>query len=94
MKKKNTTRVSETDWERVRNMRDEDIDFSDLPEVTPEMFANAIVRKGFKPLPNKQQITLRIDQDVITFFREQGQGYQTKINQLLRAYMDAHKAAR
>jgi uncharacterized protein (DUF4415 family) len=75
-------------------MRDEDIDFSDLPEVTPEMFANAIVRKGFKPLPNKQQITLRIDQDVITFFREQGQGYQTKINQLLRAYMDAHKAAR
>jgi uncharacterized protein (DUF4415 family) len=75
-------------------MRDDDIDFSDLPEVTPEMFANAIVRKGFKPLPSKQQITLRIDHDVITFFREQGQGYQTKINQLLRAYMDAHKAAR
>jgi len=94
MKKKNTTGVSETDWERVRNMRDDDIDFSDLPEVTPEMFANAIVRKGFKPLPSKQQITLRIDHDVITFFREQGQGYQTKINQLLRAYMDAHKAAR
>jgi len=94
MKKKNISKVSETDWERVRNMRDEDIEFSDLPELTPEMFANAIVRKGFKPLPNKQQITLRIDQDVITFFREQGQGYQTKINQLLRAYMDAHKAAR
>ncbi len=93
MKKKNS-KVSETDWERVRNMRDEDIDFSDLPEVTPEMFANAIVRKGFKPLPNKLQITLRIDQDVVSFFREQGQGYQTKINQLLRAYMDAHKAAR
>lgn len=94
MKKKNISKESETDWERVRNMRDEDIDFSDLPEVTPEMFANAIVRKGFKPLPAKQQITLRIDQDVINFFREQGQGYQTKINQLLRAYMDAHKAAR
>ena len=94
MKKKNISKESETDWERVRNMRDEDIDFSDLPEVTPEMFANAIVRKGFKPLPVKQQITLRIDQDVINFFREQGQGYQTKINQLLRAYMEAHKAAR
>lgn len=94
MKKKNISKESETDWERVRNMRDEDIDFSDLPELTPEMFANAIVRKGFKPLPNKQQITLRIDHDVISFFREQGQGYQTKINQLLRAYMDAHKAAR
>lgn len=86
--------MSETDWERVRNMRDEDIDFSDLPEVTPEMFANAIVRKGFKPVPPKQQVTLRIDDDVINFFRKQGQGYQTKINQLLRAYMEAHKAAR
>ena len=94
MKKKNITKESETDWERVSNMRDEDIDFSDLPEVTPEMFANAIVRRGWEPLPAKQQITLRIDRDVINFFREQGQGYQTKINQLLRAYMDAHKAAR
>jgi uncharacterized protein (DUF4415 family) len=94
MKKKNITKESETDWERVRNMQDEDIDLSDLPEVTPEMFANAIVRRGLQPLPAKQQITLRIDQDVINFFRGQGQGYQTKINQLLRAYMDAHKAAR
>jgi uncharacterized protein (DUF4415 family) len=75
-------------------MRDEDIDFTDLPEVTPEMFANAIVRKGFKPVPPKQQVTLRIDDEVITYFRQQGQGYQTKINQLLRAYMEAHKAAK
>ena len=94
MRKKNTTRKSETDWERVRKMRDEDIDYSDLPEVTPEMFAIAIVQKGFKPVPPKQQVTLRIDDEVITFFRKQGQGYQTKINQLLRAYMEAHKAAK
>ena len=94
MRKKNISKESETDWERVRSMRDEDIDLSDLPEVTPEMFANAIVRKGFKQPPTKQQITLRIDQDVIAFFREQGQGYQTKINQLLRAYMEAHRAAK
>ena len=94
MKIRNITRKSETDWERVREMRDEDIDFTDLPEVTPEMFANAIVRKGFKPVPPKQQVTLRIDDEVITYFRQQGQGYQTKINQLLRAYMEAHKAAK
>ena len=75
-------------------MKDDDIDFSDIPRTTPEFWANAVVRKGLKPLPVKQQITLRIDQDVIDFFREQGQGYQTKINHLLRAYMDAHKAAR
>lgn len=85
---------SETDWERIRNMRSEDIDLSDLPEVTPEMFAKAVIRKNFQPIPPKQQITLRIDDDVINFFRDQGRGYQTKINQLLRAYMEAHKAAR
>jgi uncharacterized protein (DUF4415 family) len=73
-------------------MRDEDIDLSDLPEVTPEMFAKAVVRKNFKPLPPKRQLTLRIDNDVVEFFKEQGRGYQTKINQLLRAYMEAHKA--
>ena len=92
MKNKSTLTQSGTDWERLRNMKDEDIDFSDIPRLTPEMFANAIVRKGFKPLPPKKQLTLRIDQDVIEFFRMQGQGYQTKINQLLRAYMEAHQA--
>ena len=94
MRKNNISKESETDWERVSSTRAEDIDLSDLPEVTPEMFANAIVRKGFKLAPTKQQITLRIDQDVIAFFREQGRGYQTKINQLLRAYMEAHRAAK
>jgi len=73
-------------------MKDEDIDFSDIPRLTPEMFANAVVRKNFKPVPRKQQLTLRIDQDVVDFFKKQGQGYQTKINQLLRAYMEAHNA--
>ncbi|MBV9240555.1 MAG: BrnA antitoxin family protein [Acidobacteria bacterium] len=75
-------------------MTDDDIDYSDIPPLTPEMFANAIVRKGLKPLPPKRQVTLRIDDDVITYFRDLGRGYQTKINQLLRAYMDAHKSAR
>lgn len=74
MKSKSTIIQSGTDWERLRNMKDEDIDFSDIPELAPEMFANAIVRKGFKPVPPKKQLTLRIDQDVIEFFRTQGQG--------------------
>jgi uncharacterized protein (DUF4415 family) len=87
-------KTSETDWERIRNMPDDEIDFSDLPELTPEMFANAVVRKNFKIIPKKRQLTLRIDQDVIAFFKEEGRGYQSRINQLLRAYMDAHKAAR
>ena len=94
MNKNFTSHRSETDWERVKNMKDEDIDFSDLPRLKPEMFAHGIVRKNFKIIPKKQQLTLRIDQDVIAFFKEEGRGYQTKINQLLRAYMDAHKATR
>jgi uncharacterized protein (DUF4415 family) len=76
----------------VDALKDEDIDFSDTPEVSPEMFARALVRRGLKPTARKVQLTLRLDSDVLEWFRKQGQGYQTKINALLRAYMDAHKA--
>lgn len=94
MKKNSTSNPSETDWERLKNMKDEDIDFSDIPRLTPEFFVSGIVRNNFKIIPKKRQLTLRIDQDVIAFFKEEGRGYQTKINQLLRAYMEAHKAGR
>ena len=92
MNKNNSIKISQTDWARIEAMTDEDIDFTDCPEITPEMWANGIVRKGLKPVPKKAQTTLRIDQDVLDFFKAQGHGYQTKINQLLRAYMEAHKA--
>lgn len=72
-------------------MQDEDIDLSDAPEITPEMFATAVVRRGLKPAPKKQQITMRVDVDVLDWFRTQGHGYQTKINALMRAYMEAHQ---
>lgn len=91
MKKSNTSNKSETDWKRIKTMKDEEIDFSDIPKVTPEMFARGILRKNLKPVIRKSQLTLRIDQDVIEFFKSQGRGYQTQINQLLRAYMEAHK---
>jgi uncharacterized protein (DUF4415 family) len=76
----------------VDALKDEDIDLSDTPEVSLEMFARSVVRRGLKPVPRKAQLTLRLDSDVLEWFRKQGQGYQTKINALLRAYMDAHKA--
>lgn len=81
-----------TDWERLDAMQNEDIDLSDIPEITPEMFARMVVRRGLKQPPVKQQITIRLDEDVLQWFREQGNGYQTRINALLRAYMDAHQA--
>ena len=91
MKKKSTTKKSETDWKRIDAMKDEDIDFSDIPELTPEMFARAVVRRNFVPIPRKKQLTLRIDGDVVDWFKEQGRGYQTRINALLRAYMNEHQ---
>lgn len=53
MKKKHISHNSQTNWDRVDKLRDEDIDFSDIPEVTPEMFAKAVLRKGLKPVSKK-----------------------------------------
>ena len=72
-------------------MTDEDIDLTDCPEITPEMFARAVVRRGLPTPPAKTQLTLRIDSDVVAWFRARGRGYQTQINALLRAYMEAHR---
>ena len=62
------------------------IDFSDSPELGPDFFAQAVHWPG-----KKKQITLRIDPDVLDFFRNSGRGYQTIINAVLRKYVDAHK---
>lgn len=84
---------SQTDWARIRAMRDTDIDFSDSPEITPDMFAKAIVQRGGQPVYRKTQLTLRVDRDVVDWFKGQGRGYQTRINALLRAYKEAHGKA-
>lgn len=91
MKKNVITKKSQTDWSRLQTMADGDIDLSDSPALTPDMFAQAVVRQGLPPALRKSQLTLRLDQDVLDWFRQQGQGYQTQINALLRAYMNAHK---
>jgi uncharacterized protein (DUF4415 family) len=75
-------------------MRDEDIDRSDIPETTPEWWAKAAVRWPPGGPPAKLQITLRLDADVLEWFRGRGKGYQTHINALLRSYMIAHEAHR
>ena len=83
---------SQTDLLRVDALTDDEIDFSDAPEVPTEMFARTIVRRGLKPVARKSQLTLRVDSDVLEWYKNQGAGYQTKINALLRAYMEAHGA--
>lgn len=72
-------------------MKDEDIDLSDNPELTPEMFARSVVRRGLEIVPRKVHLTLRVDNDVLEWYKKLGRGYQTQINALLRAYMNEHK---
>jgi uncharacterized protein (DUF4415 family) len=91
MNKQAISPESQTDWQRLDAQDDNDIDFSDCAEVDPAMFAQATVRKGLKPVSKKSQVTLRLDADVLSWFKAQGQGYQTRINALLRAYMEAHQ---
>jgi uncharacterized protein (DUF4415 family) len=83
---KNMKRPSRTDWKPIDAMRDEDIDYSDIPKQEADFFKNAIIWPG-----PKKQITLRVDPDVLTFFRKHGRGYQTTINAVLRKYMEARK---
>jgi len=80
----NTKRRSRTDWRRIDALRDEEIDYSDIPKLGPDFFKNAIVWPG-----PKKQITLRIDPDILKFFRKQGRGYQSTMNAVLRKYMEA-----
>jgi uncharacterized protein (DUF4415 family) len=66
------------------------IDTRDMPEVRDWSGA----RRGMLYRPVKQQITLRIDADVIEWFkarRRKGEGYQTKINRALREYVEQHR---
>jgi uncharacterized protein (DUF4415 family) len=93
MKRKTTLSKSQTNWKRIRAMKDSDIDLSDSPEFTPEMFSRGLVRAGLQPIKRKIQLTVRVDRDVLDWHRSRGRGYQTRINALLRAYMEASKAA-
>lgn len=69
--------------DRPDTLDDDAIDTSDIPEVTD--WSQAVVGKFYRPV--KTQVTLRIDADILEWFRSQGPGYQTAINHALRAHM-------
>lgn len=80
------SKTSKTDWKRLGEMKDQDIDTSEIPELGEDFFKNAELH-----IPAKQSVTIRLDADVLEWFKSQGTGYQTRINQLLRQYMQAHR---
>lgn len=81
------SKKSQTDWKRLETIPDEDIDCSDIPELGKEFWNNAVLVMPEK----KKAVSLRLDQEVVDYFKRQGKGYQTKINAVLKAYIQAHK---
>jgi uncharacterized protein (DUF4415 family) len=82
--------MSKTDLGRLRSARDSDIvRTSEHPEASLKHIVRGIARRGLKPLPPKASISLRVDRDVLEWFKAQGDGYQTRINAVLRAFRDA-----
>ncbi|MGA2252022.1 BrnA antitoxin family protein [Terracidiphilus sp.] len=88
----NPPEMTEEQMQRLREMRDEDIDFSDIPNQAGTTGWRRV--SDLVPSDNKSQITLRLDADVLAFFRSTGRRYQSRINAALREYMLAHKPAR
>ena len=84
-----STKKDRTDWERLRNMRDRDIDCSDIPDLAAFDWTDADII-----LPEaKTRMTIRIDTDIYQFFKGQGPRYQSRINAVLRAYMESQALA-
>jgi len=90
MKKPSSSRNSKTDLPRVRAMKGRQIKVSgEHPEADVRHIVRGIVRQGLKPVSSKTSISLRVDADVLDWFKAQGRGYQTRINAVLRAFKDA-----
>ena len=103
MKREHTVRYDpkkhkdRTDWDRVRRLTDEDIakavasDPDAAPLLTKEWFEQAQL---IPPLIKKKGVYLRLDQEVVDWFKQQGPRYQTRMNAVLRSFMKAHGSLR
>ena len=90
MKQRSSSKTSKTDWLRLRAMKDGDIKRSaNHPEASLKHVVGGIARQGLKPIAGKTSISLRVDANVLEWFKAQGPGYQTRINAVLKAFKDA-----
>jgi len=86
-KKPELTAAQKARLDALAAVPDEQIDYSDIPSKPDAVWSKSV------DFPHaKQQITLRIDGDILEFFRRMGTRYQTRINAVLRSYVEAHKA--
>ncbi len=87
MKAKFIRKKSKTDWDKLNSMSDSGIDYSDIPKLSKKIFQNGELRMP----KSKPLISIRLDSDILEWFKSLGTGYQTRINAVLRMYMDVHK---
>lgn len=73
--------------EALKALPDDSIDTSDIPELSAEVWSKGVQGHFYRPI--KKQVTVRIDADVLAWLQQQGKGYQTRINQILREAMTA-----
>ena len=79
-----------TDWDRLRREAEQGIE----PETDPDEGEFDWSRARVVMPASKTGVYMRLDDDIIAFFKEQGRGYQTRINAVLRGYMEAHRPSR
>jgi len=90
MKQKSSSRRSKTSFRRLRSMTDSDVRIlAEHPEIDLKHVARGIVRRGLKVVSPKASVSLRIDADVLEWFKSSGAGYQTRMNAVLRAFKEA-----
>jgi uncharacterized protein (DUF4415 family) len=82
--------ISETDWAKFDALKDEEIFITpEHPEADVHHVVRGIVRRGLQQVPPKTSVSLRLDTEVLDWFKAQGTGYQTRINAVLRAFKEA-----
>jgi uncharacterized protein (DUF4415 family) len=85
---------SRTDWDRVRAISEEEIEAATAGDPDAPPLDEAFWQEARVVLPRpirKKHTGLRIDEDVLAWFRAHGPGYQTRMNAVLRAYVEAQK---
>ena len=83
-------RDDRTDWKRLESMTEETIDEAARSDPDAQPTDAAFWKNAELVMPEpKEPVTLRIDRDMVAWFKKQGKGYQTRINAVLRAYMIA-----
>lgn len=87
-------RKSKSDWARVDALTDEEIEAAVAADPdAPPLMDSEWFKGAMLELPEqKSQIALRVDSDVLRWFRAQGKGWQTQVNAILRSYASAHGA--